>query len=709
MSKFLLLILLFCSLAVYSQTANDKHFELDHLPVAVTGQWKFHPGDNSAWADTAFNDGDWKQVDPTQYRHFVPEIANTDLGWFRLQMRVTSAMRGKVVALVINQHGAAEVYFNGALLRTMGHVSGNYADEQTRRSIAEPLTIQLSDAPMQYVAVRYSFNKANGIMGYGNPIISASFSQPDSAWDYFFFQQVDRYTTRSLVSGFFLLLAILQLAIYFFNRERKINLYLSIYAFLQLFTLMDGVLRPIFPSANWYAFLETVFNISAPSEFVFLLAMTYDFFGYKRGRWFYILAAACVPVIIIQFIADNSRNEYVLSVYNILSYTTIIIVAAKAIRQKKPGAALFFAGIIVSLIFFILFNVGYFVFHQSSLLVSFEVALAFSTPAIILAILLAGEFAHNLASLRQKLTEVERLSTQNLQQEQEKQQILSKQNEMLEQRVTERTEALNKSLNDLKATQAQLIQSEKMASLGELTAGIAHEIQNPLNFVNNFSEVSAELISELKEELNNGDINEAVAIATDVEQNLVKIRHHGKRADGIVKGMLEHSRASTGQKEVTDINKLADEYLRLAYHVLRAKDKSFNAELIIHFDEKLPAVNVIPQDIGRVLLNLFNNAFYAVNQKQKNGDADYKPEISVSTSEENGSIIIKVKDNGGGIPDAIREKIMQPFFTTKPTGEGTGLGLSLSYDIVVKGHGGKLDVETEPGLYTEFKITLPVT
>jgi signal transduction histidine kinase len=271
-------------------------------------------------------------------------------------------------------------------------------------------------------------------------------------------------------------------------------------------------------------------------------------------------------------------------------------------------------------------------------------------------------------------------------------------------------DALGNTLEQLRATQNQLIQSEKMASLGELTASIAHEIQNPLNFVNNFSEVSAELVDELDEELEKGAIAEAKAIASDVKQNLEKIRHHGKRADSIVKGMLEHSRTSTGQKEPTDLNALADEYLRLAYHGMRGKEKTFNAELVTHFDPALPKTNVIPQDIGRVLLNLFNNAFYAVNQKQKTAGADYKPTVTVTTfAPPSGGWGASVKDNGIGIPDTIKDKIMQPFFTTKPTGEGTGLGLSLSYDIVVKGHGGTITVTTEEGEFTEFTVLLPLT
>lgn len=283
-------------------------------------------------------------------------------------------------------------------------------------------------------------------------------------------------------------------------------------------------------------------------------------------------------------------------------------------------------------------------------------------------------------------------------------QLLSRQKEEI---LSQQTD-LQKAFANLKQTQNQLIQSEKMASLGELTASIAHEIQNPLNFVNNFSEVNHEMIDELKEELKGGNLDEALSIADDIQQNEEKINHHGKRADAIVKGMLQHSRTSSGHKEPTDLNALTDEYMRLAYHGLRVKDKSFNAEMATHFDANLPKINVVAQDIGRVLLNLFNNAFYAVNQKAKTVGPGYMPEVMVSIYAENGQVIIKVKDNGMGIPDAIKDKIMQPFFTTKPTGAGTGLGLSLTYDMVVKGHGGSITVDTKVGSFTEFSVTLPV-
>jgi len=267
---------------------------------------------------------------------------------------------------------------------------------------------------------------------------------------------------------------------------------------------------------------------------------------------------------------------------------------------------------------------------------------------------------------------------------------------------------LETTLTHLKATQTQLIQSEKMASLGELTAGIAHEIQNPLNFVNNFSDVNTELIGEMKQEIDKGDLDEIKAIATDIEENSKKINQHGKRAAAIVNGMLQHCKSGSGTKEPTNINALAGECMHLAYHGLRAKDKSFNAELVTHFDETLPPINVIPQDIVRVMINLFNNAFYAVNQKAKHSGEGYIPEVSVTTLSKKDGVIIRVKDNGIGIPEAIKDKIMQPFFTTKPTGEGTGLGLSLTYDMVVNGHGGVLTVDTKENKYSIFTIQLPL-
>ena len=315
--------------------------------------------------------------------------------------------------------------------------------------------------------------------------------------------------------------------------------------------------------------------------------------------------------------------------------------------------------------------------------------------------------------------------------EEEKNRMIVQQNEILEKQVAERTKALQQSLENLQSTQQQLIQSEKMASLGELTAGIAHEIQNPLNFVNNFSELNVELLEELQTEMRpllaEGEVG-VTSLIDDIKNNSEKINHHGQRAAAIVKGMLQHSRTSSGQKEPTDINALCDEYLRLAYHGLRAKDKSFNAEFKTEFDTSIPKVNIVPQDMGRVVLNLINNAFFAVGERGKEEAISqkveaisseekgipsglqltpYSPTVTVSTKNLGNKIEITVSDNGTGIPNEIKEKIFQPFFTTKPTGQGTGLGLSLAYDIVTKVHEGKLTVTSEQGKGTTFKIEIP--
>ncbi len=286
-------------------------------------------------------------------------------------------------------------------------------------------------------------------------------------------------------------------------------------------------------------------------------------------------------------------------------------------------------------------------------------------------------------------------------------QIANKALELQKKEVDQQRTKAENTLHELRSTQAQLIQSEKMASLGELTAGIAHEIQNPLNFVNNFSEINKELLVEMRDEIEKGNFSQAKNLTVDILDNEDKIMHHGKRADAIVKGMLQHSRVGFGQKEITDINALADEYLRLAFHGLKAKDKTFHATLQTSFDPFIGKIEVVPQDLGRVFLNLYNNAFYAVSEKSKQPAADFEPTVSISTKQSGDKLEIRIKDNGNGIPQKVIDKIFQPFFTTKPTGQGTGLGLSMSYDII-KAHGGSLIAHANEGEGAEFVIQLPV-
>jgi two-component system, NtrC family, sensor kinase len=313
---------------------------------------------------------------------------------------------------------------------------------------------------------------------------------------------------------------------------------------------------------------------------------------------------------------------------------------------------------------------------------------------------------------RQKIMDQQREKEQILvEQEQEKLRLIEKQKIDLEIQVTERTAELKQSLENLKATQAQLIQSEKMASLGEMTAGIAHEIQNPLNFVNNFAEVNNEITGEIKGEIEKlipEDKREGLnALLDDLAGNQEKIRFHGKRADSIVKNMLLHSRKGITQKEPVNLNALVDEYTKLSYHGLRARDKSFNSDFDIQLDPSITTVELLQQDFGRVILNLVNNAFYAVHEKSKNAGSNYKPLVIVKTSMVANSVRVEVNDNGDGINEQIKDKIFQPFFTTKPTGEGTGLGLSISYEIITKGHGGKMWVESNAGVGSSFIVEIP--
>jgi signal transduction histidine kinase len=451
---------------------------------------------------------------------------------------------------------------------------------------------------------------------------------------------------------------------------------------------------------------------------LYSLKAIYTLFEHPKG-WVYWALVTCFFISIPLFFLLY-RGGYIFGyvVFPLLAYLESLKITIIGLRKKKRGAWIIASGALAFLFFYFISVLIF--FHivppgPNFMMGHISFGLAFSSLPISISLYLSLEFAFTSRSLEAKLIEVQQLSAQTIAQEQEKRQILATQNETLEKQVVQRTaelshqkEELQSTLEHLKATQTQLIQSEKMASLGELTAGIAHEIQNPLNFVNNFSEVSQELVEELRQEHNKPepDTDLEADLLNDLNQNLEKIHHHGKRADSIVKGMLQHSRASSGEKQLTDLNALAGEYLRLSYHGLRAKDKDFNASLVTDFDSSIGKVAVVPQELGRVLLNLFNNAFYATEQKKAQLNGQYQPQVIVSTKATKDRVEIRVRDNGTGIPESIKSKIFQPFFTTKPTGEGTGLGLSLSYDIITKGHGGELKVNTKEGEYTELIIII---
>lgn len=526
---------------------------------------------------------------------------------------------------------------------------------------------------------------------------------------------------QRLVYGFylgFMVFVILSNLFFFFSLRNKMYLFYAgiVVVYISYASaVMDGFILYFIPKLDMMFWYVTIPTIGVPLQMIYALVFLdvskYSPKLYKFTKWLIIYFFA---YMVLKFWLPLTSILAVNTVHALISF---FVMGYLGYATGKKGNRLGYYFALAYFIYFLLVlteatyiqigKPGYFIELS-------HVALATLIEAFLLSFLLTKRFEF-------EKEETERIKNETQQQLLEKtlenERIVREQNITLEKRVSERTEELNNSLLHLQQTQAKLIQSEKLASLGELTAGIAHEIQNPLNFVNNFSEVSKELLDEMKEELDNGETEEAKKIADDVIMNLEKINFHGKRADSIVKGMLQHSRSSTGVKEPTDINVLADEYLRLAYHGLRAKDKSFNAQLESDLDPTIDKINVMPQDIGRVILNLITNAFYAVNEKKKSAGSDYEPKIIVTTKKvtegpfdlnnpkKTSWVEISVSDNGSGIPDKIKEKIFQPFFTTKPTGKGTGLGLSLAYDIV-KAHGGELRVESEVGKGTTFSIIL---
>jgi len=712
----LLIIILLISLG--KTALGQKVFNLDKLPKQDTllNGWKFHAGDDSTWKSIDFQDNSWQNIDPgidiTQFK----ELKSSGIGWIRIHLKADSSITKKQITAWVFQYSASEIYLNGRLIKKYGKTEPNKSITEAYCPYGDLFNLSLQPGLEYVIAVKLAYQP-------GLPY-SSTFFTPLPAFQLYVNSSQAAFNNHrhnetlnntnailsALFSGIFLIISFIYLIYFIFDRHQKIHLYYCLYSFfvfllnLAFTFFVNGI-----ESVAWQMAVSFAMALLYVLSSLLMLITVYALFGYKNRIPFSILALTGLGSII--YLLFNDTFGFIVSSNIFLQVCMLegIRISIWAIVKKKKDAVF----ILLALIIGSTMNIWSSLLDQTTLMATLLALMATFGFPLGMSIYLGILNAQTNQKLRFTLVQVQTLSEQNLIKEQEKQAILASQNEVLEQQVTNRTAELNLSLNTLKATQAQLIQSEKMASLGELTAGIAHEIQNPLNFVNNFSEVNVEMINELKEELKSGNIGEALTIAADIEQNEVKINHHGRRADSIVKGMLEHSRTRSGTKELTDINKLAEEYLRLSFQGFQSKTNSYNVVpiaigMVTSFDENLPQINVVPQDIGKVLLNLYNNAFSAVSQKSKNTDADYKPIVSVLTMLENESIKIVIKDNGIGIPDAIKDKIMQPFFTTKPTGEGTGLGLSLAWDIVVNGYGGNIEVTSIEGNGSEFIICLPI-
>ncbi len=529
----------------------------------------------------------------------------------------------------------------------------------------------------------------------------------------YYHESNNRNLLEGIYYGFMLLMILYNLFIYFSLRDVSYLYYVAYIFFMALLnaSINGYAFKYFWPSSPWLNQYEDIIS-SLVGITGILFAST--FLNTKKHtplyhRFFLILLAAYAVIIGLILTKNFFWGSIAVNIISLLLVLSFFGAAWQTLHKNYRPAKFFLIAwslLLLSVIVFILKDFD--ILPYNAITVN-SLQIGSAIEALLLSMALANRINIYKKEKQQAQLQVLRSLEAN-------EKLITEQKVVLENTVQERTNQLqstNKELlaamENLQATQAQLVQKEKMASLGELTAGIAHEIQNPLNFVNNFAEVSNELVDEMTEELANGNNAEVQVLAADIKKNLEKISHHGRRADGIVKNMLQHSRTGNSIKEPTDINGLADEFLHLSYHGLRAKDKSFNAGFKTNFDDRIGKVPVLPQDLGRVLLNLFNNAFYAVNDKKKVLNGDFVPMVNVRTQKLENIIQIEVTDNGNGVPQKAVDKIFQPFFTTKPTGEGTGLGLSLSYEIITKGHGGEMKVESKEGEYATFIIQLPIT
>lgn len=712
--KNVLLILTGLVLSHLCCAQAEPVFALDSLQkdgLVLNHNWLFYPEDNRAYANIAYKDGKGIPLNPALLLAQLPPVERSGIGWFRLVLDVDSSLQNKTVGMMISLFGAAEVYLNGQRVYQFGTVSKDHRREKTQAIYGTALSLTLGSEKRQLLAVRFSHQPQNmylktGVVPFCLRIVLRPLNENISD-----FAVLVKRTYQFIAIALTIELASALLTLFFFFSfpERKEYLFFGLYFSLNFLGVLvqsnlGGVGDAVYVTVSQLGFVQLLIYLFLITGTLFHLNGMYALLQKKRTRYYwFLLCYAGVSLLTLPFMPKWGSSMP--DLFFVLACFELLPNYFKAARNRFRGAWILFSSIVLSFLFLLVLVV---INHSSdSGYVTVLTALTMLTPALGIMIFLAGDFARTSLALKARVAEVETLSQKTLAQERDKQDILAAQKEELERQVQTRTAQLRKSLTDLKATQAQLIHSEKMASLGELTAGIAHEIQNPLNFVNNFSESNTELLGELKQGAQRGNFDEVLALAKDIEHNHQKITYHGKRADSIVKSMLQHSRVGTGTKESTDINKLVDEYLRLSYQGMKAKDKSFNAALQTDFDQAAGMIHVVPQDIGRALLNVFNNAFYAVQQKKQLLNGVFEAVVSVSTKRENTTLQIVVQDNGTGMAPSVAKKVFQPFFTTKPAGEGTGLGLSLSYDIVTKGHGGTLSLKSTEGEGSEFVIQLP--
>jgi two-component system, NtrC family, sensor kinase len=690
----------------------------NHKHISINKGWRFIDDNNPDVSKVDFIDTTFSIIRINRHLDSF-ELDKSRVVWLRKVIKVDSVFLKEMAQLSIEVNGAAVVYIDNIKVLEIGDFKKNLEKSDiftTKTTFYQAL--MLRDTNEHVLAIKLLLPTKSHINHLSSlPAINANIIFKDNEIPMTYTSMYLAGKIKGISGAIYIMMALIHFFFYYLFRTQRFNLHFCIAMILFAIYFLNAPSQE--ENASFWSFtLKTYFrDILYHLGHLVLLSTTYEYVNFPKKKLFWSVVVLWIIVVTLEYLGIlPSYAMPILGLLVIINYIYIINRSSKQdnmhgfIVQRALGYFAAFS-LILMLIILILFFVSYsyeldlHLGKENFLVQVFSLAIVVGPPLMLsgsITFSLAKEYLRAADGLKLKIIEVEKLAREN-------QAILYSQNTLLEEQVAVRTNDLNKSIEDLKNTQKQLIQSEKMASLGELTAGIAHEIKNPLNFVNNFSEINIELLDELSQEISKGNLAEIDELKSQIKENLSKITMHGKRADNIVKSMLEHSRNNTGIKDSVSINRLIEENVNLAFHGIRAKDKSFNTKISLDLDKTISNIEIMPQDIGRVIINLTTNAFHAVHlrlNESKAKDEVYEPTVVVKTAQNDTETTISIKDNGTGIPKEIIDKIFQPFFTTKPTGQGTGLGLSLTYDII-NAHDGNIKVLSEEGQGTEFIITLP--